>query len=116
MYIYDRANALAQDIKDSEEYKAFKVLKDEVYADEATKGLIKQYKAAQFEAQTQVMSGKEPGADVMDKLKKLGEVLGLNARVGEYFAAEYKFNTLVSDIYRIIGDACDIDADFLQGQ
>ena len=45
----------------------------------------------------------------MDKLKKVGEVLAFNPKVTEFFAAEYKFNTIVSDIYKIIGDACELD-------
>lgn len=114
MYIYDRANALAADIRESEEYKAYKNLKDEIYADENSKNMIKQYKAMQFEAQTTVMSGKQPDAELLDKMKKLGEVLAFNPRVSEFFAAEYKFNTLISDIYKIIGEACDIGTDFLQ--
>ena len=111
MYIYDRANALAKDIKESEEYKTYKELKDEVFADENTKNLIKQYKKLQFQAQTAVMSGKEADEDTLNEMKKLGEVLGFNPKVGEYFAAEYKFNTLISDIYKILGSACDLGVD-----
>ena len=109
MYISDRAHQLAADIKQSEEFKAYKTLKDEVYADETTKSLLKQYKQAQFEAQTIIMSGQQPGEELMDKLKKVGEVLALNPKVTDFFAAEYKFNTIISDIYKIIGDACELD-------
>lgn len=50
MYVYDRANALAQDIKESSEFKEYKALKDEVMADATNKDLIRQYKTLQFEA------------------------------------------------------------------
>ncbi len=113
MYIYDRANALAEDIKKSPEYTAYKAAKDEVYADATSKDLIKQYKKLQFEAQAMLMSGKQPDEETMDKLKKLGEVLAFNPKVGEFFSAEYKFQTLIQDIYKILGEACDIAADFL---
>ena len=108
MYIYDRAHQLAADIKQSEEFKTYKALKDELYAEETTKSLLKQYKQAQFEAQAMMMSGQQPGEELMDKLKKVGEVLAFNPKVTEFFAAEYKFNTIVSDIYKIIGDACEL--------
>ena len=110
MYIYDRAHQLAADIKQSEEFKTYKALKDELYAEETTKSLLKQYKQAQFEAQAMMMSGQQPGEELMDKLKKVGEVLAFNPKVTEFFAAEYKFNTIVSDIYKIIGEACDVGA------
>ena len=109
MYVYDRANALAQDIKESSEFKEYKALKDEVMADATNKDLIRQYKTLQFEAQAALMTGGKPSDDTMDKLKKLGEVLAFNPKVTEFFAAEYKFNTIVSDIYKIIGDACELE-------
>ncbi len=114
MYIYDKANELASDIKKSEEYLNYKTAKDEVFSDATAKDLIKQYKRLQFQAQTMLMSGKDPDAETMDKLRKLGEVLALNPKVGEFFAAEYKFQTLIGDIYKILGDACEIGADFLR--
>ena len=40
----------------------------------------------------------------------MGEVLQFNPKITEFFSAEYKFNTLVSDIYKIIGEACDVGA------
>jgi len=61
-----------------------------------------------------VLTGGEPSAETMDKLKKLGEVLQFNPDVSAYFAAEYKFQTVVSDVYKIIGDACDLGLDFLK--
>ncbi len=114
MYIYDKAYELAKLIKESPEYTNFKQLKDKVYADEKTKGLLKDYKKMQFEAQASYLSGKEPAAEEMDKLKKLGEILQFNNDVTEFFSAEYRFNTLIGDIYKIIGDACDAGLDILQ--
>ena len=113
MYVYDRARALAEDIRQSDAYKAYKALKDEVYADESAKGLIRQYKKLQFEAQASMMTGQQPDAALMEKLGKTGEVLGFNPKVTEFFAAEYKFQTMISDIYKIIGDACELDMAFL---
>ena len=110
MYVYDRANQLAQDIKECEEYKEYKVLKDELYADANTKELLKQYKTLQFEAQAVIYSGQQPGEETMEKLQKLGEVLQFNPKITQYFAAEYKLNTTISDIYKIIGDACELQA------
>lgn len=109
MYIYDKANELAKLIQQSEEYKAYKELKDKLYADDKTKILLTEYKRHQFEAQAVYLSGREPDAGAMEQLKKLGEILQFNSEVTEYFAAEYRFNTMIGDIYKIIGDACDLD-------
>lgn len=116
MYVYDRANLLAQDVRESEEFKAYKALKDEVMSDAGNKDLIRQYKSLQFEAQAAIMSGAQPTDEQMDKLKKLGEVLSFNPKITEFFAAEYKFQTLVSDIYKIIGTACELDTGIFESE
>jgi len=110
--IYDKAHELAQEIQKSEDYKEYTRLKEIVIADEQTKSLLFDYKKLQLEAQASLLSGGEPAEDTMDKLKKLGEVLMFKPEVDEYFAAEYKFQTMISDIYKIIGDACDLGLDY----
>jgi cell fate (sporulation/competence/biofilm development) regulator YlbF (YheA/YmcA/DUF963 family) len=82
--------------------------------DDNTKALLKEYKKLQIEAQAAYLAGNESSAESMDKLKKLGEILAFNHEVTEYFAAEYKFQTLIGDVYNIIGDACDLGLDFLK--
>jgi len=114
MYVYDKANELAKCIKESSEFDEYKKLKDLVFADDKNKGLIKEYKAMQLKAQTAYMTGTEPESELMEKMQKLGEVLQFNKDVSAFLLAEYKFNTLIGDIYKIIGDACEIDLDLFK--
>ena len=113
MLVYDKASELADEIKKSGEYTEYARLKALVTAEEKTKSLLADYKKLQLEAQAGYLTGKEPEAETMEKLKKLGELLTFNKDVTAFFAAEYKFQTLISDVYRIIGDACDMGLDFL---
>ncbi len=113
MLVYDKAHELAAEIKKSADYVEYARLKEQVTADAQTKSLLADYKKLQLEAQAAYLTGKEPETETMDKMKKLGEVLAFNKDVTAYFAAEYKFQTLISDVYRIIGDACDMGLDFL---
>jgi len=114
MLVYDTANKLAKEIQESAEYKEYIGLKEKVMANEQTKSLLGEYKKLQLEAQAAYMGGSEPAAESLDKLKKLGEVLTLNHDVTDFFAAEYKFQTLVGDVYNIIGIACDLGLDFFK--
>ncbi|MGE5494058.1 MAG: YlbF family regulator [Burkholderiales bacterium] len=114
MLVYDKAHELANEIKNSPEYKVYARLKAVVMADESTKALIKDYKKLQFEAQAAYLAGNEPPTETMDKVKKLGELLAFNNSVTEFFAAEYKFQTLVGDVYNILNSACDLGLDFLK--
>lgn len=114
MNIYDEAHKLAALLKDSDEYKKYKAARDAAYENETTKSLVKQYKKMQFEAQTTYMAGKQPDNELMDKLNKLGSLLQMNPVVTEFLMAEYVLNKLVSDIYKILGDACDVGTDLFE--
>lgn len=114
MNIYDKAHELVSLIKETDDYKNYIRSRDEIYEEETNKLMIQDYKRLNFELQTTYMAGKEPSAEDTAKLQKMGEVLQFNPKITEFFALEYKFNTLVSDIYKIIGDACDVGVDFLK--
>jgi cell fate (sporulation/competence/biofilm development) regulator YlbF (YheA/YmcA/DUF963 family) len=114
MHIYDKANELAALIKRSEQFSLYKQLKDEVYSIDANKALLSEYKRLQLKAQSAYMTGDEPDQKSVERMQKLGEVLQFNENISEFLIAEYKFNTLVGDIYKIIGDACEIDMDIFK--
>lgn len=114
MFVYDKAHDLAKELQQCDEYKEYTRLKQLVMADEQTKPLLIEYKKLQLEAQASMLSGGQPNEETIDKLKKLGEVLQFKPEISAYFAAEYKFQTMISDIYKIIGDACDLGLDFLK--
>lgn len=113
MYIYDRVNQLAQDLRQCPEFQAYKAAKDVLNEDESARAMVKQYKKLQFEAQAMLMTGKNPDNDTMQQLQKMGELLAYNAKAAAFFEAEYKFNALISDIYKIIGEAAEIDMNFM---
>jgi cell fate (sporulation/competence/biofilm development) regulator YlbF (YheA/YmcA/DUF963 family) len=111
--LYDKAHELADEIRRSEEYAVYARLKELVMADEKNKLLIGEYKKLQLEAQAAYLSGAAPSDETMDKLKQLGGLLAFNKKVAEYLAAEYRMQTIVGDVYKIIGDACGMGLDFL---
>ena len=113
MYIYDKAHELAKLIQECEEYRQYVALRDEVYQDETTKALVKEYKKLQMQIQAAYMGGQEPDAESMEKLKKLGEVLQFNKTVTEFLMAEHRFYQIMGDIYKILGDAAEVELDFL---
>jgi len=113
MQVYDKAHELADEIRKSEDYQLYARLKDQVMADEKNRMLIGEYKKLQLEAQASYLSGAAPSEETMEKLKQLGGLLGMNREVSEYLVAEYKMQTMVGDVYKIIGDACGLGLDFL---
>ena len=112
--IYDKANELAAMLKNSEEYKSYTELKEKATANETTKALIKEYHQLQFRAQSAAMSGKRDD-EAMERLKKVGEILQLNREASEFLMAEYRMNIILSDVYKILAEAVDVDLGALEG-
>ena len=55
------------------------------------------------------------GELVMERLQKIAGVLQLSADASSYILAEFRFQKLLADIYKILGDAAEIDMDMLRG-
>jgi cell fate (sporulation/competence/biofilm development) regulator YlbF (YheA/YmcA/DUF963 family) len=115
LYIYDSAHDLARLIKECPEYIEYKSHKEKVYADERTKSLVEEYRKMQFEAQASYLSGTQPDNDLLERIQKLGEILQFNPDVTAFLMAERSFHQILSDIYGIIGEAAEVDLDFLKG-
>ena len=105
MNVYDTVNKLAQEIKESNEflnYKKYKkIIKDNPEVDES----IKKFETLRYEIQISAMQGIEVNKDKEKELQELYTDLLNKENVKEYFDAEFKFNILLADVNKIIGDA-----------
>ncbi len=111
--IYDKARELAELLKNSDEHKSYTSLKEAATANDTTKTLIKEYHQLQFRAQSAAMSGQKDDA-TMERLQKVGEILQLNREASEFLIAEYRLNIMLSDVYKILAEAIDIDLGMLE--
>ncbi len=111
--IYDQAHALARSLKETEEYREFKRLKDLAYEDQTNKALLDEYKRMQFKMQAKAASGERMSDDDMQKIQRIASLLQLNEDARGYMFAEFRFQKLLADIYKILGDVAGIDIDAL---
>ena len=111
--IYDNARRLAEELKNSEEYRAYGAAKERAFANEATRNLIGEYHKLQMKAQANAISG-EKNDELLQKLQKLGEVLQFDADAANFLMAEYRLNTMLGDVYKILAEAIDIDLSALE--
>lgn len=105
MKVYDLANELAQEIKQSEEYKTYKIAKDTVNSNIELKNKIQNFENARYEAQIVAI---QTGRDDEQKMKYVQELYGeliQNKEASKYFDAEIKFNVLIANVNKIIGEA-----------
>lgn len=105
MNVYDTVNKLAQEIKDSEEYKNYKKYKDLVKSNQEVNEQIKKFETLRYEVQIAAMQGIDANKDKEKELQEVYANLLSKENVKEYFDAEFKFNVLIADVNKIIGEA-----------
>ena len=108
---YSQAHLLARDIRQSEEYRTYHSLKDEVMADETIAALIKEYKKLQVTLQVAMMSGQQADAEDMQRFSGISSLLFGKPEVSQYLLAEMRLQQAMADIFKIITEAADLDLD-----
>ena len=106
---YSSTYKLAQDIRDSEEYKTYHDLKDSVMNDETTAALIKEYRKLQMTLQMSAMTGQSADADIMQRFSGLSTLLFSKEEVSNYLMAEMRLQQMMADIFKIVTEAADVD-------
>ena len=105
MNVYDTANKLATEIKQSEEYMNYKMAKEALALNPDLKKKIGEFEVARYDAQiTQMQTGKED-TEKTNKMRELYADLIKLDDAKKYFDAEMKFNIVLADVNKIIGDA-----------
>lgn len=105
MNVYDTANILAREIKQSEEYINYKMAKQALSLNSDLKKKIEEFEKQRYEIQLMVM---QTGKQDEEKYKKMQELYMELIELDDakkYFEAETKFNIVVADINKIIGEA-----------
>ena len=110
---YDQAHALAKSLKESEEYTEYMRLKQVAYDDSTNKALLDEYKRLQFRMQAKLASGENMPEEDLQRLQQIGALLQFNPDVSAYLMAEFRFQRMLSDIFKILADVAGIDLDML---
>ena len=104
MTVYDTANQLAKEIKESNEYLNYKKLKKEIMGNNEKKAKIEEFEKTRYNVQLSQMNG-ENIEEKSQKLQELYTILVQNKDIKEYFDAEIKFNILLADVNKIIAES-----------
>lgn len=105
MEVYDRANALARAIKECKEYREYKEIKAEISKDPNLKQKVDEFEKIRYEEQLLAMQGEKQSDGKMQKLQELYKILVQNEQVKDYFDKEVRFNVMVADVNKIIGES-----------
>ena len=105
MKVYDTANRLASEIKDSEEYKLYKKAKEKINQNSDLKKKIQEFEKVRYDAQVLSIKSGESDKEKIVKLQELYNILVQNKEIKEYFDLEVKFNLMIADVNKIIAEA-----------
>ena len=106
---YSSTYKLAQDIRDSEEYKTYHELKETVMSDETTAALIREYRKLQMKLQLAAAGGQTPDPEDMQRFSGISALLFSKQEVSGFLLAEMRMQQALTDIFKIVTEAADLD-------
>lgn len=105
MNVYDTANVLAQEIKKSEEYINYKMAKQAISLNTELKNKVEKFQKMRYEVQLEMMQTGKNNEEKYKKIQELYAELIENNDAKNFFEAETKFNIIIADVNKIIGDS-----------
>lgn len=105
MNVYDTANILATEIKQSEEYVNYKMAKQAINLNGELKKEIEEFDKLRYEIQLEMMQTGNADENKNKQLQNKYAELVENLDAKKFFEAETKFNILIADVNKIIGEA-----------
>ena len=106
---YSTVYRLAQEIRDSEEYKTYHQLKETALADETTAALVKEYRKLQMTIQMAAMGGQQPGQEDMQRFTGISTLLFSKPEVSQFLLSEMRLQQVMADIFKIVTEAADVE-------
>lgn len=109
MGVYDTAKKLANDIKNSKEYKEFRKYMVEVKNNKETENLLKEYRILQVELQKNAMNNKKMDKKSMARLESVQKKVSSNRTIYNYLVSEQKLTTMMDSINKILANVIEKD-------
>lgn len=105
MNVYDTANKLAGELRNSPEYTDYKKIKEELDQSPEVKEKLAEFEKTRYEVQLEALKGEEQQKAKLEEMQKIYVELIKNDVAKRYFDAELKFNVLIADVNKIIAES-----------
>lgn len=105
MNVYDTANRLASEIKQSEEYMNYKMAKQALDLNTKLKEKMMEFEKTRYQVQLEMMQTGKNNEEKYKKMQELYAELIEDEEAKSFFEAETKFNVVIADVNKIIGEA-----------
>lgn len=114
MNVYDKANELAQAIKESEQFKKYQAAALEIDKKEEHQKMVKDFMKLQMELANYQYQGEEIPEDLKEKFNTLYSTINNISSVSEFLQAQIYFGIMIEDVSKTISQATDTGANFLK--
>lgn len=88
-------------------------LREAAYESDTNRALLDEYKRLQFRMQAKLASGETMPEEDYQRLQQIGTLLQFNQDVSAFLLAEFRFQQMLSDIFKILADASGVDLGML---
>mgnify|MGYP002869277044 CR=1 FL=1 len=106
--VYDLAHEMARSLKETDQYINYKKATEAINANEQLKKMIDDFTALNMQAQTAMMTGQQPDAELQQKLQATYAIVMSDPTCANYLNSQMAFSTVLTDIYQILGEAIDV--------
>lgn len=100
---------LAAAIRQSDEYKQYKALKDTINENETTRTLLKQYMSVQTKLQMAAVSGRDADSEDVERFNKLSGLLYMQNEVAQYLMAQMRMQQVTGEVIQRVANAAELE-------
>jgi len=109
MHAMDHARELAKAIRESEEYREYARLKEEIDADAGIKSLVQEYKRLQTAMQMRMLAGQAMEGTDAQRFQSLNVLLFADPRTANYLMAEMRLQKMMAEIFGVLTRAAGME-------
>lgn len=100
---------LAAAIRDSEEYRQYQALKDNVMTNEASRALLREYQRLQTKLQMAAVSGFDAAQEDVQRFQQLSSLLYMGGDTAQYLLAQMRVQQLTGEVFQSVAKAAGLD-------
>ncbi|MDQ0299886.1 cell fate (sporulation/competence/biofilm development) regulator YlbF (YheA/YmcA/DUF963 family) [Salibacterium salarium] len=100
--VYDKANELSSELRDSDEFQNLKNLHEEVENDEVAKRMLDNFRSLQLDLQQKQMQGEQPSEEEITQAQQQFEMVQQHEVISKLMEVEQQMSTIISDLNKII--------------
>ena len=107
--VYDIAHELVRSLRETDQFKDYKEADEKLKANDQVARMMQDFQQKSMEYQTKIMSGDMPSQEELAQMQQMSAIVMSDPLAAQYVQAQMQLQTIISDIFKIIGEAVDFE-------